>query len=71
MVTFLKAFHLRIFNTAGARFGDTSSRLYGVLLPMLDSMRADQPERTTSTSPFVGLDGRLIDHEEERLIRFD
>jgi hypothetical protein len=71
MVTFVKALNLRILDTAGRWFGDTSSRLYGVLLPMLYGTRADQSERTTSTSPFVGLDGRSIDHEEERLVRLD
>jgi hypothetical protein len=37
---------------------------------MLQGARPES-ERTTSTSPFIGLDGRSIDHEEERLVRLD
>jgi hypothetical protein len=71
MVTFFKAFDPRIFDVAGKWFSDRSSRLYGILVPMLYGTRPEDTERTISASPFIGLDGRYIDHEEERLVRLD
>jgi hypothetical protein len=71
MVIFLKTIVRRTLNILGQRLGDNSSRLYSILLPMLRDTRLEQSERTTSTSPFVSLDGRSIDHEEERLVRLD
>jgi hypothetical protein len=71
MVTFLKTIVRRTPNILGQWVGDNSSRFYGILLPMLRDTRSERSERTTSTSPFVSLDGRLIDHEEERIVRLD
>lgn len=71
MVTFLKTIVRRTPDVLGQWLGDNSSRLYGILLPMLRDTRLEQSERTTSTSPFVSLDGRSIDHEEERIVRLE
>jgi hypothetical protein len=71
MAAFFKKIVRRTPNFLGQWVGDNSSRLYGILLPMLRDTRSEQSERTTSTSPFVSLDGRLIDHEEERIVRLD
>jgi hypothetical protein len=70
-VAFLKTIARRTPSIVGQWLGDNSARLYSILLPMLRDTRLDQSERTTSTSPFVALDGRLIDHEEERIVRLD
>ncbi len=69
MVTFFKTIVRRKPNISGQWLGDHGSRLYSALLPMLRDTRLGQSERTTSTSPFVALDGRSIDHEEERVVR--
>jgi hypothetical protein len=71
MVTFFKTIVRRTPNILSQWLGDNSSRLYGILLPMLRDTRLEQSERTTSTSPFVSLDGRSIDHEEERIVRLE
>ncbi len=71
MVTFLKTIAHRIPNIPDQWLGDHGARLYGALLPMLRDTRLEQSERTISTSPFIALDGRSIDHEEERLVRLD
>lgn len=71
MVISLKTIVRPIPHILGQWLDDKSTRLYSVLLPMLRDTRLGQSERTTSTSPFVALDGRSIDHEEERIVRLD
>ncbi len=69
MVTFLKTIVNRMPDIRGQWLSGNGTRLYSALLPTPRDTRRGQSERTTSTSPFVALDGRSIDHEEERVVR--